>query len=375
MYVPAGFQSFLQAGFECSTHRLRNGCRLDLVAATAHDILIKEDYSRLLKFGILTVREGLRWHLVEASRGKYDFSSVLPMLDAAKEFGIQQIIDLFHFGWPEYLDIFAPEFVEAFGNFALAFAKLLRERALEAPLIAPMNEISFLSWAGGDAAYLNPFERGRGPELKTQLVRAALRAAEAFKSELPRTRLVWPEPVIHIAGDPGKPGDQDAAEAYRLSMFEAWDMLSGRRQPELGGSEEVLQVIGVNFYDRNEWINHGATLAPSDPLYRPFNEILDEVWNRYHVPMFVAETGTEDSKRPEWFAYISEEVRHATRKGVPVSGVCLYPILNHPGWDDGRHCHNGLFDYADTRGERQVYEPLAEEIRRQHKLNSVIYTN
>ena len=109
--------------------------------------------------------------------------------------------------------------------------------------------------------------------------------------------------------------------------------------------------------------------SPTDPQYRPFHEILLEVWDRYHVPIFVSETGTEDARRPEWFAYISEEVRRATSKGVPVAGLCLYPILNHPGWDDGRHCQNGLFDYADVNGEREVYEPLAEEIRRQHELN------
>ena len=231
MYVPASFQSFLQAGFECSTQRLRNGCRLDLIAATSHDAFLSEDYFRLLKFGIRTVREGLRWHLIEPSRGTYDFTSVLPLLDAAEDIGIQQIIDLFHFGWPDHLDIFAPEFVDSFGELAVRFARLLRARGVEAPFIAPTNEISFVAWAGGDVAYLNPFERGRGPELKRQLVRAALRAAEAFKTELPGTRLVWPEPVIHIAGDANIPGDLAAAEAYRLSMFEVWDMISGRRAP------------------------------------------------------------------------------------------------------------------------------------------------
>jgi hypothetical protein len=300
---------------------------------------------------------------------------VLPLLDAAQDIGIQQIVDLFHFGWPDHLDVFAPEFVDSFGELAVRFARLLRARGLDTPFIAPTNEISFVSWAGGDVAYLNPFERGRGPELKRQLVRAALRAAEAFKTELPETRLVWPEPVIHIAGDPNIPGDVAAAEAYRLSMFEVWDMISGRTAPELGGRPDFLQMIGVNFYDRNEWVNRGKTLQPSDPQYRPFHEILLEVWNRYRIPLFVSETGTEDARRPEWFAYISEEVRTATRMGVPIAGVCLYPILNHPGWDDGRHCQNGLFDYADVNGEREVYEPLAEEIRRQHELNLEVYTN
>ena len=43
----------------------------------------------------------------------------------------------------------------------------------------------------------------------------------------------------------------------------------------------------------------------------------------------------------------------------------LYPIVNHPGWVDDRHCHNGLWDYADENGVREIYEPLAMELARQ----------
>ena len=243
------FYSFLQAGFECSTHRLKDGRRLDLVAATCHERFAMEDYRRLLAFGIRTVWEGLRWHLFQRSRGNYDFSSILSLLDAAQELGMEQIIDLLHFGWPDYLDILSPDFVGSFGDFAFEFARLLRVRGLKTPYIAPVNEVSFVSWAGGDTGYLNPFQQQRGAELKRQLVRAALNARETFLGELPLSRLVWPEPVIHIAGDAQKPGDKEEAEKYRLAMYEVWDMLSGRLHPELGGMPHVVDMIGVNFYD------------------------------------------------------------------------------------------------------------------------------
>jgi hypothetical protein len=58
------------------------------------------------------------------------------------------------------------------------------------------------------------------------------------------------------------------------------------------------------------------------------------------------------------------EIFTAMAEGVPVEGICLYPIVNHPGWDDDRHCHNGLFDYADAAGHRDTFGPLAEEIVR-----------
>jgi beta-glucosidase/6-phospho-beta-glucosidase/beta-galactosidase len=145
-------------------------------------------------------------------------------------------------------------------------------------------------------------------------------------------------------------------------------MITGRVRRDLGGAEDVVDVIGVNFYDRNEWWNFGKTLRRDEPNYRPFSEILNEVWNRYKRPIFVSETGTENSDRPDWFAYIAGEVRKAMQMGVPVQGICLYPILNHPGWDDNRHCHNGLWDYADEFGHREIYEPLAAEMRRQEEI-------
>ena len=61
-------------------------------------------------------------------------------------------------------------------------------------------------------------------------------------------------------------------------------------------------------------------------------------------------------------------MRAAKKLGVDFQGVCLYPILNHPGWDDDRHCYNGLWDYADEAGNREIYEPLAQEIAHQIEL-------
>ena len=53
------------------------------------------------------------------------------------------------------------------------------------------------------------------------------------------------------------------------------------------------------------------------------------------------------------------------RAGCELHGLTLYPILNHPGWVDDRHCHNGLWDYADERGERETCDALAAEIMAQ----------
>jgi hypothetical protein len=362
------FRSFLQAGFECGTQKLENGKRLDLVHSTRHDEFVEQDYARLGEMGIQTVREGIRWTLIEKQPGELDFATVRPFLQAAKKYGIEIIWDVLHFGWPDHLNIFDPAWVDSFANLARGFANMLRAEGEPPWRIAPVNEISFMAWGGGDAACLNPFARHRGAELKRQLVRAFLAAEEAIRSVLPDAAIVSPEPVIHIVGRPDVPGDEVDAANYTSSMFEAWDMVLGRAHADLGGRESAIDVIGVNYYDRNQWWNFGEPIHPGEPQYRPFRDILSEVYERYQRPVFVAETGTENEERPAWFRYVSNEVWAAMTKGIPMQGICLYPILNHPGWLDDRHCCNALWDYATDSGSREIFEPLAAEIRTQQKI-------
>lgn len=58
----------------------------------------------------------------------------------------------------------------------------------------------------------------------------------------------------------------------------------------------------------------------------------------------------------------------ANALGVSLEGVCLYPIVDHPGWDDDRHCPNGLWGYPDDEGRRPIYEPLARELAHQQQV-------
>jgi hypothetical protein len=362
------FQSFFQAGFECSTHKTKSGQRLDLLASTRHTLYAKRDFEALLAFGITTAREGARWHLIEREPGQYDFATLDVILNAAAETGVEVILDVLHFGWPDYLDIFQPEFLDAFEKFVRALTTHLRQGPHKNLFLVPVNEISFLAWGAGDEGFLHPFATERGHELKEQLIRAAIRAANVIREELPDARLIAPEPVIHIIGNPEIQGDDVQAERYRMSQFQAWDMLTGRLAPELGGGPEYLDIIGVNFYDRNQWVHMAdISLQRDDLRYRPFRQILLEVWERYQRPMFVSETGTEDDARPSWLAYVCEEVLAAVDAGVPIHGICLYPIINHPGWEDDRHCCNGLFDYADEHGSREIFKPLADALLRQQE--------
>jgi beta-glucosidase/6-phospho-beta-glucosidase/beta-galactosidase len=278
-----------------------------------------------------------------------------------------------HYGWPDWLDIFEPKFVDSFAKFARAFGRVWKEESDEVLFVTPVNEISFFSWASGEHGFLNPFARGRGNELKAQLVRSTIAAIEALWDIDPRTRVAQIDPLINVLpADPGNRQQVRDAEAYRLSQYEAWDMLAGRRKPALGGHEKYLDIMGGNYYVHNQWVLGGSFISQENARYRPFREILSEVYARYDRPLFIAETGIEDDLRPGWFRYVCDEAAAALQSGVDLHGICLYPIVNHPGWDDDRHCYNGLWDYADETGKREIYRPLADELQRQQRVFATV---
>ena len=178
--------SWIIAGFEGSTHVRADGRRLDLVASTGHDRLAARDYARMRRLGITSARESVRWHLVERTRADYDFGVEAERVAAAAAAGVTVVWDVCHFGWPDHVDPFAPDFPSRYAAWAGALARYIG--AVQDPpyWFAPQNEISFLTWAGGEMGVMNPFGRGRGAELKRQLVRAAILAMDAIRAELGR---------------------------------------------------------------------------------------------------------------------------------------------------------------------------------------------
>jgi len=362
------FQSFFLGGFECSSHRRRDGRRLDLLAATKHNRFVVEDYQALACHRISTVRDGLRWHLIELAPGRYDWSSLMPMLHAARGCGTQVIWDLCHYGWPDDLDIWSPEFVSRFAAFAAAAAHIIRNETESVPFYCPVNEMAFWAWAGGDVGHFNPCAQGRGPELNRQLVRAAIAATRAIRAVDSRAKFVCAEPLINVLPSSPDPDDVHAAEVKRLSQYESIDLLTGRLEPELGGSPDLLDLVGLNYYPDNQWYLGGSTVPMGHYAYRPLSEMLTEAHQRYNKPIFLAETGAEGSSRAAWLSYVGAEVRAAVSMGVPVSGICLYPVIDYPGWENDRLCPAGLLSDPDSHGARAPYLPLARELRRQQRV-------
>ncbi len=357
------FNSYLMGGFECSTHYNKHRRRVDVIQSSRHDEFAEADYRRLLDLGIKTARDGVRWHLIEKSPGHYDFFSLNQQVNAAQKTGIQIIWDFFHYGYPDDLDIFSPEFIQRFVSFSIATAGFIKDN-IDQPLnICLINEISFFAWASADIGDFYPYAKKQGYKMKCQLVKATIEAIKAIRKICPETRFVQTDPAIRILPSHSSKRARNDAVKHHEAQFQAFDMLSGKQAAELGGSPEFLDIIGINYYSYNQWRHpSGRRIHWHYKNYQPFHQILGGIYQRYQRPVFIAETGIENEARAGWFNYMYDEVKIAESHKVPNAGICLYPILNHPGWDDNRHCHNGLWDYADNNGNRPIYQPLADAI-------------
>lgn len=363
------FRSFFLAGFECATGVNRHGRRFDQIAATQHDAQMHDDFRRIAEVGIRAARCGVRWNVVDCGRGRYDLSSVRRLIDAARRNEIEVIYDLFHFGYPTDLDIFSDEFVLRFRDYCHEVARLVDKHTAGVCYFTPVNEPSYLAWAAGDAGLFRPHETGRSWELKIQLARAAIEGINAIRAACRDARIVNVDPVCRVAAPHDRP--ELGAEVNHFNshaVFQTWDMLSGKLLPELGGSPRHLDIIGMNYYWTNQWEWGDPTpLQSDDPRYTPLRQLLREVWERYETEIVITETSHVGEMRPLWLRELTEECEAAMLEGVPLRGVCLYPILGMPEWHaPDVWTRMGLWDcIEDSNGrlERVIHQPTLAALR------------
>ncbi|TFW20961.1 glycosyltransferase, partial [Duganella callida] len=378
----APYASFWQAGYEGADHINQAGVPLQLNRDTGHLQRAREDYDLLQQFGIRTVRESAGWRLCERD-GRYDFSSLDSRLRAARELGLQICWTFCHYGWPQDLDFLGPEFVPRFARYCRALAEYLAPWAGPQPVYTPLNEISFTSWnlTRGQFYCMNMHDPRAGHEGKRQLVRAQLAGCDAIRAVTPGARFLVTDPLIHITAPSRRPDLRPLAAALNASQFEAWDMLSGRAAPELGGAPDYLDLIGANYYHSNQWEccdDQRLWWHLGDPLRAPLHRLLTELHHRYGRPLLLAETSHVGSGRGAWLRDVASEAVLAVQHGADLRGVCLYPVVDRPDWEDPRHWHRaGLWD-MDRHGPdplaRRLVQPYADALRQAQELTTRLCT-
>ncbi|MCE3262308.1 MAG: glycosyltransferase [Pseudoduganella sp.] len=353
------FASFWQAGYEGADHVNHAGQPQDMNLVTGHLQRARADYALLSQFGIRTVRESIGWRLVERN-GQFDFSPLVARLEAARELGLQSCWTFCHYGWPDDVDIYSQDFVPRFVRFCQASARFLAPWLGDEPVYSPMNELSFTAWGLSVHMFrcLNMYHEQAGELGKRQLVRASVAAIDAIRAIAPGARFLQCDPLIHVIAPRDRPDWAAQAAGWSASQFEALDMLCGRVEPELGGHPRYLDLIGGNYYHSNQWesgTNMRLWWHLDDPRRRPLHDILTDLHQRYGRPVLLAETSHVGSGRGVWIREMAEQSAMAHQQGAQVCGICLYPAIDRPDWDNADHWHrSGLWDL-----DRDGPDPLA----------------
>jgi hypothetical protein len=367
------FRSFFFAGFEGATGYNERGEWIDQIAATQHDRHVDADYRRLRDVSIFAAREAIRWPLVDR-KGVYDFSGVLPFVEAARKYRVEVIWDLFHYGFPGDLDIFSDAFVERFAAYCRATAEFISQRHDGPYYFTPVNEPSYFAWAAGEVGLFAPHCKGRGAELKVALIRTAIAGINAIRSVLPDARMVNVDPLCHVVPPQGRLDLLSEAHAFNnTAVFEGWDMLCGRLRPELGGSREHLDIVGVNYYWTNQWeLGSGEVPLEHDDLRRvDLGRLVRRVWKRYDRELLITETAHIQDARQFWMNYVADECEILLDQGVPLRGVCLYPILGMPHWHlREQWVRMGLWDIIHEHPSlrRELFGPMRDALRHAQRL-------
>ncbi|MBO9572823.1 MAG: amine oxidase [Chitinophagaceae bacterium] len=366
------FHSFWMAGYESADHLNCFGNRVDFVNITGHLENINEDYQLLSTFNIKTVREGIRWSQVEKQPYHYDWSDVETMMLAAKENGIQQIWDICHFGFPDDLTPLHPLFAKRFTALCVAFIEFYRSVDTDSfIIITPINEVSFLSWLGGEVRGTSPYCIHNGWEVKYALMRAYIEAVIAIKAIDDKVIIMITEPLVNMV-PPLNADAQTIVDAIKEheDQFQVLDILCGRICPELGGHPGLVDIIGCNYYYNNQWIIRSCEFLPwanenNDPRWKPLSALIENLYNRYNYPIVLTETSHPGEDRPAWINFISNECNIVIEKNIPLWGICWYPIIDRPDWDHLYPWHKaGIWEIENSPEQlkRILHEPSAEAL-------------
>ena len=355
---PSPFASFWQAGYEGADHINGSAQPLSMPQQTDHVRQAGTDYARAHALKITTVRESLGWRQTDLGGGQYDFSCAGHLETRARVHGVQILWTLCHYGVPHQERWFSDGFIERFARYCQAFARYLVEHHPSGTprVFTPINEISFLSWAACETGLMHPpsvEHAGQGYALKRRLVQASLAACDAIWAVDPTARMLNVDPLIAVVAEHPE-HDGEAAHQTQL-QYQAWDMLCGLAEPQLGGSPRHLDLVGVNYYPSNQWeLPSLRTLAwPGDARRSLLHALLGDVWSRYRRPLVVSETSHVDKSKGPWLMDVARSVRHALDADVPVLGICLYPALNRPDWEQPSQWHDSGLWHVDPPTHRR----------------------
>ncbi|MFC5087593.1 family 1 glycosylhydrolase [Microvirga arabica] len=382
---PVEHRFMFATGIECSYPTLEGGrWRMDQMAACGHYRHWTTDLRLVRDLGLRYLRYGPPLHLIHRGPGQYDWAFLDEVAAEMQRLGIVPIMDLCHFGLPDWLRNFQnPEVPQALADYARAFA--LRYPWVQ--FYTPVNEMYVCAKLSALEGLWNEQRRDERSFVTAvrHLAKANVLMMQAIASERPDAVFVNSE-----SGEFYQPCCPDP-EVRRIAAFEnerrflPLDLLYARpvhedmraylyqhgMPPEeyawfMQQNVRSRSILGVDYYEWNEKLidsnGHAQTLGELFGWYA----IAGQYYQRYQRPMMHTETNRMDAREaPRWLWRQWHNVQLIRQTGVPVVGFTWYSLTDQVDWDIaqrdplGNVNPVGLFDLnRDPRTVGLAYQHL-----------------
>jgi beta-glucosidase/6-phospho-beta-glucosidase/beta-galactosidase len=362
-------------GIENSYPTIAGGRRIDQLAKCGHYARWEEDFGLVRELGLSTLRWGPPYYRVHVAPDRYDWSWVDAPMARLQALGITPIVDLCHFGVPDWLGGFQdPAFPVLFAEYARRFARRF-------PWVrhwTPVNEIFVCASFSALRGWWNEMEASDAAFVRAlrNMCMAHELAVEAILAERPDAIFVQAESVeqFHAVGEGA------AAEAARWNALKllSLDLTTGHAldagmaaylhdhgvtSNDLSFFRERRAVgqrwLGTDYYATCEHrvLGTGRQTTAHNGAHG-YARVARAYWDRYRLPVFHCETNMPSRSAVSWLEKQWGELRQLRAWGVPVRGFTWFSLTDQVDWhvalrEERNEVHAvGLYDL--DRRERPV---------------------
>ncbi len=371
-------------GIECSYPTIRHGAhRVDELAACDHYGRWREDLQLTLDLGIRFLRYGLPYHRVNTGPGRYDWSFPDEVMPEMRRLGIEPILDLCHFGMPDWLgnSFQNPEFPRAFADYARAVA----ERYPWVRLYTPVNEIFICAKFSALNGSWNEQEKSDRAFVTAvaNMVKASLLGMSEIMALRPDAVFIQSESSEYTHSVCGCSHAHERVEKDNQTRFlaldllyshpvradiHAWLMDNGMPDAEyrwfMGHELHRRCVMGNDYYDSNERIlQHDGSEFQVGEVFGWYL-VTREYYERYRKPVMHTETNTRG--KSDAVAWLSKQWQNLLRmrsEGIPVLGFTWYSLTDQVDWDTELREANGHVNPLGLYDLDRRIRPVGEAYR------------
>ena len=373
-------------GIECSNPTIAGKTiRRDLLEECGHYDRWRDDLRLTAELGLKVLRYGLPLHRVWLGPDRYDWSFADLAMAEIRRLGITPILDLLHFGVPDWIGDFQnPDLPVQFASYCAAVA----ERYPWVRYFTPVNEIyvtARLSTKDGVWNEQIRTDRAFVTALK-HCVAASILGTQAIAARRSDCIIIQSESAEYIHEAKASPSREvimaNKQRFISLDLLYAnhpdgevthYLMDNGLTRAEydwfMAGEPPGYQVMGNDYYGRNEHIVlPGGERCPAEDVMG-WAQITHEYYQRYKKPVMHTETNVFDAAAaPAWLWKQWVNVLRMRSYGVPVLGFTWYSLIDQVDWDialaEKRGTVNacGLFDLdRNPRPVAAAYRSLLQE--------------